>query len=121
MYSKWFTIADDAWRVVVNYDVTPSDLRYVMGQVEAVGVSDKDREAIERLFDEANHGFTVSDFSQRMSLVCIGWVTSRRQLHNSIVHEIDHVQRDLCEYYDVPLGSETAAYLQGLLGQEMIN
>jgi len=55
-----------------------------------------------------------------MSVVCIGWTTSRAEWHSSIVHEIDHVQRDICEYYDVSLGGETAAYLQGYLASEMI-
>lgn len=36
------------------------------------------------------------------------------------LHEIDHVQRDVCEYYDVNLGSERAAWLQGYLGREML-
>ena len=55
-----------------------------------------------------------------MSVVCIGWTTSRAEWHSSIVHEIDHVQRDICEYYDVSLGGELAAYLQGYLASEMI-
>lgn len=55
-----------------------------------------------------------------MSVVCIGWATSRAEWHNSIVHEIDHVQRDICEYYDVSLGGELAAYVQGYLASEMI-
>lgn len=120
MLAKWFTIGDDAWRVVVNYDVHPEDLRYVLMQVDRIGVSDRDREEIVKLFDVANHGFTVSDYSERMSLVCIGWSSSERGRRNTIIHEIDHVQHDVCEYYGVPLGSEEAAYVQGTLGEEMM-
>ena len=120
MLAKWIDIDNGKWRLVVNYDVTPSDLRYVMGQIDSIGVSEKDREEINSLFDEPNHGFSVSDPNERMSLVCIGWVTSRWQWFNTIVHEIDHVQRDICEYYNVELGTEEAAYLQGCLAAEML-
>lgn len=91
-----------------------------MGQIDSIGVSEKDREEIKSLFEEPNHGFSVSDTNERMSLVCIGWVTNRWQWFNTIVHEIDHVQRDICEYYNVELGTEEAAYLQGCLAAEML-
>lgn len=120
MLAKWIDIDDGHWRVVVNYDVTTADLRYVLGQVDRVGINDNDRERVEVMFDEPNKGFTVSDMGERMSLVCIGWATSREQMVDSIIHEIDHVQRDVCEYYNVALGSERAAWLQGYLGREML-
>jgi len=120
MLAKWIDIDGGKWRVVVNYDVTPDDLVYVLGQVDRVGINDNDRERVEAMFDEANKAFTVSDMEERMSLVCIGWADSREQMVDSIIHEIDHVQRDVCEYYDVNLGSERAAWLQGYLGREML-
>lgn len=120
MIAKWIDIDNGAWRVVVNYEVTPNDMPYILKQLLAVGASDEDIEKAYGKFYSPNDAFTISDDTQRMSLVCIGWTETRAQYHNSVVHEIDHVQRDICEYYDVSLGGETAAYLQGYLAGEMI-
>lgn len=119
MLAKWIDI-EGKWGVVVNYDVQPGDLPYILAQVDRVGVSGRDRREIEGLFDAPNRGFTVSDMEERMSLTCIGWADSREQMVDTIIHEIDHVQRDVCEYYGVSLGSERAAWLQGYLGREMM-
>ena len=120
MIAKWIDIDDGAWRMVVNYDVTLDDMAYIAKQMREVGASQDDIDKAYQLFFEPNHAFTLSDYDQRMSLVCIGWATSRVQWHNSIVHEIDHVQSDICGYYGVELGSEKAAYLQGALAAEML-
>ena len=117
MIAKWIDIDGGKWRIVVNYDVTPDESIWINKQLRSVNASESDIEAAVTMFDEPNRACTVSDFDERMS---IGWTTSRTEWHNSIVHEIDHVQRDICEYYDVSLGGETAAYLQGYLAGEMI-
>lgn len=120
MIAKWIDIDDGAWRLVVNYDVTPEEMPWIEKMLRSVDATESDIDDALALFYAPNKGCTLSDFSQRMSVVCIGWTTSRAEWHNSIIHEIDHVQRDICEYYDVSLGSELAAYLQGYLGAEMI-
>jgi len=120
MIAKWIDIDGGKWRIVVNYDVTPDESIWITKQLRSVNARESDIEAAVTMFDEPNMACTVSDPDERMSVVCIGWTTSRTEWHNSIVHEIDHVQRDICEYYDVSLGGETAAYLQGYLASEMI-
>lgn len=120
MIAKWIDIDNGAWRVVVNYDVTPYDMPYIHKQLSAIGASRADIEKAYEKFYWPDEAFTISDDTQRMSLVCIGWTKTRAQYHNSVVHEIDHVQRDIMYYYDVLPGSEEAAYLQGYLGQEMV-
>jgi hypothetical protein len=120
MIAKWIDIDGGRWRIVVNYDVTPDESIWVEKQLHSVNARESDIDDALRLFYEPNKACTVSDPDERMSVVCIGWTTSRTQWHNSIVHEIDHVQRDICEYYDVSLGGELAAYLQGYLASEMI-
>lgn len=120
MIAKWIDIDNGAWRVVVNYEVTPNDMPYILKQLLAVGASDEDIEKAYGKFYSPNDAFTISDDTQCMSLVCIGWTETRAQYHNSVVHEIDHVQRDIMDYYGIMPGSEEAAYLQGYLGQEMV-
>ena len=120
MIAKWIDIDGGAWNIVVNYDVTPKDWPYIEKQLYAINATDGDIDKAYRKFYNPNEAFTISDDRERMSLVCIGWTTSRAEYHNSVVHEIDHVQRDVMEYYDVDCGSEDAAYLQGYIAQEML-
>lgn len=64
---------------------------------------------------EINSGFTRTDFSKRLSIVCIGIADSRAEFLNTIVHEAKHVQSHICRYYGVPEDGEGAAYLIGYL------
>ena len=63
-----------------------------------------------------------SDFAQlapwaRMSVMVVGRVTHPSQFLNSLLHEFDHLQDAILQYYQVEHGTEDAAYLQGYLGQ----
>lgn len=60
-------------------------------------------------------GFTHSDFRKRRSIVGIARTTSRSEFWNTLVHELKHVQSDICMYYGVDEDSEDAAYLIGHL------
>lgn len=120
MIAKWIDIDNGAWRLVVSYDVTPNDMPYISGQLRAAGATEINVKRAYELFHRPNEAFTLSDPDQRMSVVGVGWTTSRAQRHNSIVHEIYHVVRDICDYYGIERNSEEAAYLQGYLAQQMI-
>lgn len=119
MIAKWVDI-DGAWRVVIFYDVTDSDAAWVAERFGDAGAMESDCDNLFELFSYPNRAAMISDRDQKMSVVAIGWATDKMQRINSVIHEIDHVQRDICDYYNVPLGSERAAYLQGKLAQELI-
>ena len=70
---------------------------------------------------EDNSGFTHTDFNKRLSVVCIGKATSKKQFLNTIVHEAKHIQSHICRYYDVPEDGEDAAYLIGYIVMKMFN
>ena len=78
---------------------------------------------IDEIYDRISHKldsgvtFTNSDF--KTSVVCINKGSSREQIINTISHEADHIQAAICDYYDVPLDSEQAAYLIGYLVGKM--
>ena len=78
---------------------------------------------IDEIYDKIsykyNSGVTFTNSDYRTSIVCINKTTSREQLINTISHEADHIQDAICEYYDVPLDSEQAAYLIGYLVGKM--
>ena len=108
------------WNITVVYDVEPSDLSEVARLMHRVGASQK-------MIDEAtdnlsgwNAGYTLTAMNMCESIVCIGRATSLREFLNTVIHEIDHVQAHVAEYYGVRLGSEQAAYMQGYIGGRLL-
>lgn len=92
-----------------NYDIIESALTDVLAPISVID------EIYNKISYEFNSGVTFTNPSVRTSVVCINKTTSKKELINTIAHEADHVQDDICKYYDVPLDSEQAAYLIGYL------
>lgn len=108
------------WSVVLfvdvdynRFDVIESTLTDMLAPISVI---DKIYRKISYKYDS---GVTYSNYDFRTSVVCINKTTSREELINTISHEADHVQTDICKYYDVPLDSERAAYLMGYLVGKM--
>lgn len=76
-------------------------------------------EIYDKISYKRNSGVTYSNSDFRTSVVCINKASTREELINTISHEADHVQDAICDYYDVPLDSEPAAYLIGYLVGKM--
>ena len=76
-------------------------------------------EIYDKISYKLNYGVTFTNSKYRTSVVCINKTTTREELINTITHEADHVQDAICDYYDVPLNSEQAAYLIGYLVGKM--
>ena len=108
------------WNVTVVYDVWPGDLPEVARLMRRAGASQK-------MIDEAtdnlsgwNAGYTLTAFGWEESIVFIGRATSLREFLNTVIHEVDHVQAHVADYYGVELGTEQAAYLQGYIGGRLL-
>lgn len=109
------------WAVILAYDVEVTDLDELASWLDALGCSRKDREKAIRISLGVNSGFTYSNSDLRMSLVVVSDATDESQWWDTLVHEVDHVQSAICDYYDVPLGSEAAAWTQGYIMRKMID
>ncbi len=70
---------------------------------------------------ELNSGFTHTNFNKKLSIVCIGKATSKRQFFNTVLHEIKHLQSHICKYYKVPEDGEPAAYLTGYIASRIFD
>ena len=74
---------------------------------------------IDEIYDTISYkldsGVTFTNSDYKTSVVCINKASTKEELINTISHEADHVQTDICKYYNVPLDSEQAAYLIGYL------
>ena len=96
-----------------RFDIIESALTNILAPISVI---DEIYDKISYKYD-SGVTFTNSDF--RNSVVCINKTTSREELINTITHEADHIQDDICDYYNVPLDSEQAAYLIGYLVGKM--
>lgn len=119
MHQRYIDIAD-RWAIVFCYDITLFDTDDIASMLEALGCDERKIRRATSVILGTNKGFTYSNDEARMSLVCISHASSIEQWWDSVVHEIDHVQDAICWHYDVPLGSESAAYLQGYIMRKII-
>ena len=96
-----------------DFDIIESALTDILAPISIID------EIYDKISYKLNAGVTFSNLEFRTSVVCINKTTSREQLINTISHEADHVQAAICDYYNVPLDSEQAAYLIGYLVGKM--
>ena len=96
-----------------NFDIIESSLTNILAPISVID------EIYNKISDKYNSGVTFTNSDYRTSIVCINKTTSREELINTISHEADHVQAAICDYYNVPLDSEQAAYLIGYLVGKM--
>ena len=92
-----------------KFDVIESALTDILAPISVID------EIYDKISYKLNSGVTFTNSKYRTSVVCINKTTTREELINTISHEADHVQDAICDYYDVPLDSEQAAYLIGYL------
>ena len=96
-----------------NFDIVESALTDILAPISIID------EIYDKISYKLNAGVTFSNLEFRTSVVCINKTTSREELINTVSHEADHVQNAICDYYNVPLDSEQAAYLIGYLVGKM--
>lgn len=96
-----------------KFDVIESALTDILAPISVI---DK---IYDKISYKLNSGVTFTNSDYRTSVVCINKTTTREELINTISHEADHVQDAICDYYNVPLDSEQAAYLIGYLVGKM--
>ena len=96
-----------------KFDVIESALTDILAPISVID------EIYDKISYKLNSGVTFTNSKYRTSVVCINKTTTREELINTISHEADHIQDAICDYYDVPLDSEQAAYLIGYLVGKM--
>ena len=92
-----------------NFDIIESALTDILAPISIID------EIYDKISYKLNSGVTFTNSDFKTSIVCINKASSREELINTISHEADHVQAAICDYYNVPLDSEQAAYLIGYL------
>ena len=96
-----------------DFDIIESALTDILAPISIID------EIYDKISYKLNSGVTFTNINYRTSIVCINKGSSKEQVINTISHEADHVQAAICDYYNVPLDSEQAAYLIGYLVGKM--
>ena len=96
-----------------KFDIIESALTDILAPISVID------EIYDKISYKLNFGVTFTNIKYKTSVVCINKTTTREELINTISHEADHVQDAICDYYDVTLDSEQAAYLIGYLVGKM--
>lgn len=108
---------DKHWGILAYYDATPSDFSQLGPILREFGCPEWE---IKRAYETVNRQDKAFVFNApwvRMSVMVVGRVSHPSQFLNSLLHEFDHLQDAILQYYQVEQGTEDAAYLQGYLGQ----
>lgn len=109
------------WRIRVYYEVDAVWKDKIMGDVMDIGIKGKDaRTAVAMLKkQEVDTGFTYSNLDEGESVVVVFYGSSAAQFFNSLIHEIFHVHKHICESKGIDPFGEEAAYLMGDLCGEI--
>lgn len=105
------------WGVLAYYDALPDDFSQLAPILREFGCSENEINKAWQTIHSPNKAFVFNASWARMSVMVVGRVTHPAQFANSLMHEFDHLQDSILEYYGVAHGTEDAAYLQGYLGQ----
>ena len=96
-----------------DFDIIESALTDILAPIYIID------EIYDKISYKLNSGVTFINSNYRTSIVCINKGSTKEQVINTISHEADHVQAAICDYYNVPLDNEQAAYLIGYLVGKM--
>ena len=108
---------DKHWGILAYYDATPEDFSQLGPILREFGCPEWEIRRAEETIRRTDKAFVFNAPWARMSVMVVGRVTHPSQFLNSLLHEMDHLQDCILDYYRVEQGTEDAAYLQGYLGQ----
>ena len=119
MTTQSLQLYDYGWRLFVFYNITVNDLDIVLPTLWENGCSNDGIREVALAIINPNSGFTHSQ--GRNSIMGIGWTNSPEEFYNTLVHEINHLQDDICLYYGLPLFGEIPSSISGNIAMAMYN
>lgn len=110
------------WGVIYCYDLRRLDEYEMRAMMISFGMRGATiDEAVETLLYEENTGMCVSNDALRMSLIFIGESSGGDQFWDTTAHELlYHAACAIFDHYDVPYGSEAAAWTVGYLMRKVV-
>lgn len=66
-----------------------------------------------------NGGYCYTNYRDKRSILIVNITESSEQMCNTVVHELNHLESHIEEYYEIDSYSEEACYLMGELAQRV--
>lgn len=103
------------WVVDIYYDVRPKNSDEILDYLWDLGCEERHLYKAERLLRSgvANEGLTYSNPYERQSLIVITQASSIGEFISTTIHEVDHLNDHISQYYNIPYDSEENSYLIG--------
>lgn len=120
MVTQYINLKKYKWGVLIYYGTSEEDVNDVYNALIALGCSKREAyKATRTVTSKLNTGLTFTNTELRMSLICVSDATTADEFVNTAVHEANHVQSHVCEYYGIDDDEEPASYLIGYIVQRM--
>lgn len=120
MVTQYINLKKYNWGILVYYGTSEEDVDDVYNALVALGCPDEEAyRATKTVTQKLNTGLTFTNTDLRMSLICVSDATTADEFVNTAVHEANHVQSHVCEYYGIYDDEEPASYLIGYIVQHM--
>lgn len=119
MFAQYIKLKGWNWNILVYYNVGKKDFKEIKESLIQLDCSKEDIKEALHVLQRKNTGCTFTNTEKMMSLICISKSDNSDQFINTAVHEADHVQSHICEYYEIGLDTEVAAYLIGTIVMRM--
>lgn len=120
MIKQGFDIGTRDWYIMAYYNIhTERELTEVADILRSVYCSAPAITEAVDVLSEPDHGYTFTNYDERLTLMFMSKATSAEQLYDSIQHELKHAVEHISEFYGVDPRSEESAYLQGEIARNM--
>ena len=119
MKTKYIDV-DGKWGIVIIYDFSKIDEEEMAGVMDSFGMDMPGIRRSLRILSSYNTGMAISRDDIRMSAIFISHATNAEQWWDTCTHELLHAWNAICDYYDVPMDSEDAAWTMGYLMRKTV-
>lgn len=105
------------WTVIIYYELSEDNIDQFIKVLKRARCPQEELQGVREI--ALNEGVTFTNPHQRLSIMGIGKATSGDEVFDTVIHELDHVQMAICNYYGIKKDSEQAAYLIGDMAKRM--
>ena len=117
MITTYLQLPKYNWRLTLFYNIRPKDLSTVLTDLWELGCANSSIKTVAITLLDHNTGFTYT--VGNYSIMGIGISDSKAESINTLVHEIKHLQSDICNYYSISHSDELAAIIAGDIAMEI--
>ena len=111
---------DDKWSIIVYYIISNKDYNTLKYELRRNGCQEMEVQSIyDKMLSGMVMGFTINDFTNKISIIGINRHNDESEYLSTIVHEAEHAKEAMLSYYSVENKDEPPAYTIGYIIKRM--